>query len=97
MNARTMTGFAMPCSPASTSSCRLIPSPPTKTTARRVAELTEFAHHYGVAVEAEVGHLPSGNAGTRNGHYLTDPELAARFLQETDVDLLAVSVAMFTS
>jgi ketose-bisphosphate aldolase len=59
---------------------------------RRVAELTAFAHRYGVAVEAEVGHLPDGTAGTRNGGQLTDPELAARFIQETGIDLLAVSV-----
>src|ERR1700724_781920 len=30
---------------------------------RRVAELTEFAHRHGVAVEAEVGHLPCGTTG----------------------------------
>ena len=59
---------------------------------RRVAELTAFAHRYGVAVEAEVGHLPSGTTGARNGNQLTDPELAARFIRDTDVDLLAVSV-----
>lgn len=59
---------------------------------RRVAELTEFAHRYGAAVEAEVGHLPAGTAATRNGGQLTDPELAARFIQETGIDLLAVSV-----
>jgi ketose-bisphosphate aldolase len=59
---------------------------------RRVAQLTAFAHRYGVAVEAEVGHLPSGTTGTRNGNHLTDPELAARFIRDTDVDLLAVSV-----
>jgi fructose/tagatose bisphosphate aldolase len=33
-----------------------------------------------------------GTPGTENGHHLTDPGLAARFLQETNVDLLAVSV-----
>ncbi len=60
---------------------------------RRVAELTEFAHRHGTAVEAEVGHLPSGiKTGTGNGSHLTDPELAARFIQETAIDLLAVSV-----
>jgi ketose-bisphosphate aldolase len=58
----------------------------------RVGALTEFAHHYGVAVEAEVGHLPSGTAGTQNGSHLTDPELAARFIEDTEADLLAVSV-----
>jgi ketose-bisphosphate aldolase len=59
---------------------------------RRVAELTAFAHRYGVAVEAEVGHLPSGTTETRKGSQLTDPELAARFIRDTGVDLLAVSV-----
>jgi ketose-bisphosphate aldolase len=59
---------------------------------RRVGELTEFAHRYGVAVEAEIGHLPSGTTEPRSGNLLTDPELAARFVQETGVDLLAVSV-----
>jgi ketose-bisphosphate aldolase len=59
---------------------------------RRVVELTAFAHRYGVAVEAEVGHLPSGTTETRKGSQLTDPELAARFIRDTGVDLLAVSV-----
>jgi len=59
---------------------------------RRVAELTAFAHRYNVAVEAEVGHLPSGTTGTRIGSEVTDPELAERFIRDTDADLLAVSV-----
>ncbi|HEY4780262.1 MAG TPA: class II fructose-bisphosphate aldolase [Chthoniobacterales bacterium] len=59
---------------------------------RRVAELTAFAHRYGVAVEAEVGHLPSGTTGTPIGSEVTDPELAERFIRDTDADLLAVSV-----
>jgi ketose-bisphosphate aldolase len=58
----------------------------------RVTALTEFAHQHGAAVEAEVGHLPVGESGFRNGNSLTDPELAARFVQDTQVDLLAVSV-----
>jgi ketose-bisphosphate aldolase len=59
---------------------------------RRVTALTKFAHQYGVAVEAEIGHLPSGLADTPEHSSLTDPELAARFVRETGVDLLAVSV-----
>jgi len=58
----------------------------------RVATLTEFAHRYGAAVEAEVGHLPFGASGISNGYGFTDPELAARFIEQTQVDLLAVSV-----
>lgn len=56
----------------------------------RVATLAEFAHRQGAAVEAEVGHLPFGRL--RNGSSLTDPDLAARFVEDTKVDLLAVSV-----
>jgi ketose-bisphosphate aldolase len=56
----------------------------------RVATLTEFAHDRGAAVEAEIGHLPFGNL--KNGSSLTDPDLAARFVEDTKVDLLAVSV-----
>jgi len=58
----------------------------------RVAILTEFAHRHGAAVEAEVGHLPFGNSELTNGNFLTDPELAGRFVEDTKVDLLAVSV-----
>ena len=58
----------------------------------RVTALTEFAHLHGAAVEAEVGRLPVGQSGLRNGNSLTDPELAARFVHDTQVDLLAVSV-----
>jgi ketose-bisphosphate aldolase len=58
----------------------------------RVATLTEFAHRHGAAVEAEVGHLPFGSSRLTNGYSLTDPELAGRFVEDTEVDLLAVSV-----
>ncbi|MDB6167299.1 MAG: fbaA [Verrucomicrobia bacterium] len=57
---------------------------------RRVQALTRHAHPLGVAVEAEVGELPSGSDAA--GGKTTDPEDAARFVAETGVDLLAVSV-----
>jgi fructose-bisphosphate aldolase, class II len=68
------------------------PAAPYEDYSGRVAELTKFAHRHGVAVEAEVGHLPFGILGTRESSDLTNPELAARFVQETGIDLLAVSV-----
>jgi ketose-bisphosphate aldolase len=58
----------------------------------RVAAITEFAHRHGAAVEAEIGHLPFGITGGKGGDSLTDPEMAARFVADTEVDLLAVSV-----
>ncbi|MGD0896740.1 MAG: class II fructose-bisphosphate aldolase [Thermoguttaceae bacterium] len=60
--------------------------------ARRVTELVDIAHPRGVAVEAELGLLPSGTGdhGDAAGS-LTDPELAAAFVRETGVDALAIS------
>jgi ketose-bisphosphate aldolase len=64
------------------------PEAPLTEYVRRVARLVRIAHGRGVAVEAEVGELPSaGDAGL-----VTDPEAAAEFVSETGVDLLAVSV-----
>jgi ketose-bisphosphate aldolase len=60
---------------------------------RRVTALTEDAHQRGVAVEAEIGQLPSGASGeVKEDGQMTDPEMAERFVRATGVDLLAVSV-----
>lgn len=70
------------------------PAASYETYAQRVKVLTGLAHAHGAAVEAEIGILPCG-AGSNHGSSeasTTDPEIAARFVQETGVDLLAVSV-----
>ncbi|MFI5358031.1 MAG: class II fructose-bisphosphate aldolase [Opitutales bacterium] len=60
---------------------------------RRVQALTVHAHQAGCAVEAEIGTLPCGSSGVVEADgMMTDPELAARFVAATGVDLLAVSV-----
>jgi ketose-bisphosphate aldolase len=56
--------------------------------AARTRALVELAHAHGVAVEGELGELPFGAEG---GGALTSPEQAARFVDETGVDLLAIS------
>jgi len=59
----------------------------------RVTELTQFAHRHQVAVEAEVGELPSGLSDeAEHLGSTTDPDAMARFVTATGVDLLAVSV-----
>ena len=69
------------------------PAAPYEDYERRVRALTEHAHRYGVAVEAEIGTLPCGASGAVGADgEMTDPELAARFVAATQVDLLAVSV-----
>jgi ketose-bisphosphate aldolase len=60
---------------------------------RRVKAITSHVHSYGAAVEAEIGELPCGDSGIgAAARHRTDPEAAARFVRETGVDLLAVSV-----
>lgn len=55
---------------------------------RRVQYLTALAHARDVAVEAEIDELPCGE-----GHGAkSDPEVAARFVAATGVDLLAISI-----
>lgn len=55
---------------------------------RRVKRLTQLAHSKDIAVEAEIDELPCG--GERGA--VSDPSVAAKFVAETNVDLLAVSV-----
>jgi ketose-bisphosphate aldolase len=64
-----------------------------------VRRIVQTAHPRSVAVEAEWGELPCGAAGhdrsqedDRLDCQGTDPEVAERFVRETGVDLLAVSV-----
>jgi len=58
-------------------------------------EVTEYAHARGVAVEAELGRIGSADtreAETTDEEMYTDPEEARRFVEETHIDALAVSV-----
>ncbi len=60
---------------------------------QRVKGIVRHAHARNVAVEAELGELPCGATGrVEHAGQLTDPHLAQRFVRETGVDLLAVSV-----
>ena len=58
---------------------------------KRTARITELAHQRGVAVEGEVGELPDASDANQEGSS-TDPDQAADFVSQTNVDLLAVSV-----
>ncbi|MCL7750681.1 fructose-bisphosphate aldolase class II [Guyparkeria hydrothermalis] len=69
------------------------------------AKVVEMAHSGGVSVEGELGCLGSletGEMGEEDGHgaegkldmdmLLTDPEEAAQFVKQTDVDALAIAI-----
>lgn len=59
-------------------------------------EVVEYAHRYGVTVEAELGSIGIGDQSHEgfdsDVEALTDPEVAKEFVEETNVDALAVSV-----
>ena len=60
---------------------------------RETMEAYAAAQEARLALEAELGHVGGREAGVRTSEMaLTDPETAARFVQETRVDSLAVSV-----
>ena len=60
---------------------------------RRVKRLGEYAHSKMVAIEAGLEELPSGASGTVEGvSCQTDVQEAVKFVEETGVDLLGVSV-----
>lgn len=68
---------------------------------RLTREAVEYAHAHGVTVEAELGHVGDGiisgelkadEAYDNPDDYLTSPEEMKRFIEETDVDCLAVAV-----
>ena len=56
--------------------------------------VVQYAHPRGVSVEGELGRLGTGDfvETDRDEELYTDPQEAARFVAETDVDALAVSV-----
>jgi ketose-bisphosphate aldolase len=67
---------------------------PTERAILAVKELCRVAHESGVAVEGELGSPAEATAsGVDHSHAtLTDPDDAVRFVEETGVDCLAVSV-----
>jgi ketose-bisphosphate aldolase len=67
---------------------------PTEDAIVAVKELCRVAHQSGVAVEGELGSpAEAATSGVDHSHAsLTDPDEAARFVEQTGVDCLAVSV-----
>lgn len=57
-------------------------------------EVVEYAHGHGVSVEAELGKIGTTDfvETERDEELYTDPQEAARFVRETGIDALAVSV-----
>lgn len=60
-------------------------------TTRRVVEI---AHAFGIPVEAELGKIPDVGESVDWNDYYTDVEEARRFVKETGIDYLAISVGI---
>lgn len=60
-------------------------------TTRRVVQI---AHAFGVPVEAELGKIPDAGETVNWADYYTDVEEARRFVAETGIDTLAISVGI---
>lgn len=67
-------------------------STPFEENVRRTKAIVEMAHACCVTVEAELGHVGVGSDYGAVGDILTDPDEAERFVSETGVDSLAVSI-----
>lgn len=65
---------------------------PFEENAAQVKEICKIAHAVGAEVEAELGHVGSGENLADYDTGLTVPEEAARFVKETGVDFLAVAI-----
>lgn len=66
-----------------------------KVNVERTREIIEYAHDKGVVVEAEIGHVGSGDNYENHEHtdsLYTTPEEAAEFINLTGVDSLAISI-----
>lgn len=70
---------------------------PYKENVARTREIVRIAHAAGVSVEAELGHVAGlegepGRANEADTSVFTEPEEAERFVKETEIDALAVSI-----
>ena len=59
---------------------------------RDTAEIVKAAHAVQVSVEAELGHVGDGCSYGRESCLYTDPQQAAEFVKQTEVDCLAIAV-----
>lgn len=60
---------------------------------KEVSEIVKIAHAMGISVEAELGHVGQGDNYEVDGkNCLTVPEEAARYVELTGVDMLAVAI-----
>jgi ketose-bisphosphate aldolase len=67
---------------------------PFEENVRSTRKVVEMAHAFGIPVEAELGRIPDADQQVDWAAYYTDVAEAQRFVAETGVDFLAVSVGI---
>jgi ketose-bisphosphate aldolase len=67
---------------------------PLEDNIRNTRRVVEIAHEFGVPVEAELGRIPDADEPVDWVSYYTDVHEAERFVAETGVDTLAISVGV---
>ena len=69
-------------------------SDPFEENVRKTKEVVDYAHAHGVVVEAELGHVGTGEtyASNNNDSIYTEVSMAKEFVSKTGVDSLAVSI-----
>ena len=67
---------------------------PFEENVRTTRKVVEVAHEFGIPVEAELGKIPDADQQVDWSAYYTEVAEAERFVAETGVDLLAISVGI---
>jgi len=65
---------------------------PFEENVRITKEVVDYAHKFGVSVEAELGTIGGAEEDVHDSIRLTDPEKAAEFVKLTGTDVLAVAI-----
>ncbi len=67
---------------------------PVEENIKTTRRIVEIAHDFGIPVEAELGKIPDAGESVNWEDYYTDVAEAQRFVEETGVDYLAISVGI---
>lgn len=60
---------------------------------RVTKSVVEYAHQFGITVEGEIGRLGGIEDGVGSGSaHITDPQQAKKFVQDTELDALAIAI-----
>lgn len=65
---------------------------PLEENIKQVREVAQMCHSLGIGVEGELGHVGANDETIEDQSLFTDPQQAKRYVEETGVDQLAISI-----